>query len=207
MPSPRVLLVCLFLLPTLVRAQDGRAADSARAPERGARLRVWTGRAESSALVGRLEGADSQAVRIVVSGEEGDPRIKFALLGVETAGAAPGDSAIAAIPWRLVRNIDVASGRRSRRVANGVYGLLIGGAVGGGAGAVLGALQSRSTCASTGTSNCGITPSAGDGMAIGALVGGVLGALYGAGRESWVTLWTPLPDRGRQLRGGAGRPR
>ena len=218
--SPHLLL-CLILLPVCVRAQEARAQDvrpqdslgavgpqdSVRVIEQGARLRVWTGRAETTTLIGRLERADSQAVRIVVSGEEGDPRIKFALLGVETAGDALGDSAIAAIPWRLVRNIDVASGRRSRRVANSVYGALIGAAMGGGAGAVFGALQARSTCTSSGSASCGITPSAGVGMAMGALVGGAAGGVYGGWRESWVTLWTTLPDRGRQLRGGAGRPR
>lgn len=210
------LLLCLIPLPVCVRAQEARALDqraaearrdSARVVEQGARLRVWTGRAETTTLIGRLEGADSLSVRIVVSGEEGDPRIRFALLGVETAGAGLADSAIAAIPWRLVRNIDVASGRRSRRVANSVYGTLIGAAVGGGAGAVFGAMQSRSSCASSGSSSCGITPTAGVGMAIGALVGGVAGGLHSGWRESWVTLWTTLPDRGRQLRGGANRPR
>ena len=208
-PPPLRLVLCLVLLPVCVRAQGSRAVapDSMRVVERGAQLRVWTGRTEASALVGRLESADSLVVKIVVSGEAGDPRIRFAQLGVDAAGDALGDSAIAAIPWRLVRTIEVASGRRSRRLANTVYGALIGIAIGGGAGSVYGAMQSRSTCAASGTRSCGITPAAGEGMAIGAVLGAIAGGVYGGVRESFATIWTTLPDRGRQLRGGPGRAR
>ena len=207
MRPPLSALASLIAFASSLPAQDARpvpqTADSARSVEKGAQLRIWTGSVEASALIGRLEHADSQVVRIAVSGEEGDPRLKFALLGVETAGEGTGDSVIAAVPWRLIRKIDVAAGLRSRRVANTIYGSLIGAAIGGGAGAVSGALRARSDCPGGGTA-CGISSSAGSGMAIGTIVGGVAGALYGAVRRSFVVLWTPLPDRGRQLR--ARRP-
>ena len=197
------LLGCLVALPVSMRAQDARtsepAADSNRVVERGAKLRIWTGGQESTTLIGRLEGADSLSVRIAVSGEEGDPRLKFALLGVETAGDGTADSVIAAVPWRLIRKIDVSAGLRSRRVANAVYGSLIGAGVIGGLGAVYGGTQAQVNCAN-GASTCGISSSAISGMAIGAAAGGLAGGIYGLVRRSFVILWTPLPDRGRQLR-------
>ena len=203
----RVVLFLGVLAPCL-RAQDTRTAAqpvvSTRAVEKGATLRIWTGGQESTTLTGRLEAADSLSVRIAVSGEHGDPRLAFALLGVETAGEGTADSVVAAVPWRMIRKIEVSSGLRSRRVANTIYGALIGAGVGGGLGTVYGALQARSACPSGGTATCSISSTAASGMAVGAVVGGVAGGVYGAARRSFVILWTPLPDRGRQLR--ARRP-
>ena len=207
LPCLRVML-CLVALAPPLRAQDARVAeqraDSNRVVEKGAQLRIWTGTQESTTLIGRLEGADSQSVRIVVSGEEGDPRLKFVLLGVAASGDGTADSVVALVPWRLIRKIEVASGLRSRRVANAIYGSLIGAGVLGGLGAVYGATQANSNCSSGSANTCGISASSMSGMATGAVVGGLAGGIYGVVRRSFVILWTPLPDRGRQLR--AWRP-
>ncbi len=183
------------------------AQDSVSTPvARGAVLRFSFGRVETATLVGRLDRSDSSMVRVMVSGDEGDPGLRAARLGLSVAEAGTGDSVMIAVPWRTVRIVEVASGRRSRRTQNGLMGALIGTGIGGGVGAVLGATVAKSTCSLGSSSSCGISPSAGEGALLGVAIGGLVGGIYGAVRESWATIWTPLPERGRQLREGTSAP-
>lgn len=200
-------LVRMALAALPVAALPLAAQDSANAPVmRGAVLRFSFGRLETATLIGRLDRSDSSIVRVMVGGDEGDPGLRAARLGLSVAETGKGDSMLIAVPWRTVRIVEVASGRRSRRAQNGLMGALIGTGIGGGVGAVMGATVAKSTCSLGSSSNCGISPSAGEGALIGGALGGLVGGIYGAIRESWTTVWTPLPERGRQLREGAIAP-
>lgn len=198
----RTALVALPLAALSLSAQDSVSTPVAR----GAVLRFSFGRLETTTLIGRLDRSDTSIVRVMVGGDEGDPSLRAARLGLSVAEAGTGDSLMIAVPWRTVRIVEVASGRRSRRTQNGLMGALIGTGIGGGVGAVLGATVAKSTCSLGSSSSCGISPSAGEGALIGVAIGGLVGGIYGAIRESWATIWTPLPERGRQLREGAITP-
>ena len=193
---------CALLAAFPVAAQDSASAPVAR----GAVLRFSFGRVETTQLIGRLERSDSLIVRVLVGGDEGDPGMRAARLGLSVAEAGQGDSMVIAVPWRTVRIVEVASGRRSRRAPNGILGAVIGAGIGGGMGAVIGATRAKSSCSLVSSSNCGISPAAGEGAVIGAALGGIIGGIYGAAREAWATVWVPLPERGRQLREGASAP-
>lgn len=199
----------LPLVLALACAPAARAQDSLAAPvPRGAVLRVTLGAATlgPSRIEGRLDRSDSTILRLMVSGEEGDVRLRADRLGLTAQEAGTGDSMIVAVPWRMARLVDVATGRRSRRPQNALLGGVIGGGLGGGLGAVIGAALAKSTCnAGTATNtNCGISAETGQGALIGGLIGGVVGAFVGAARQSTETVWTPLRDRGKVLRGGTG---
>ena len=194
--------VALLCATSPLRAQDTLQVPIAR----DAVLRLSFGRLESQRIEGRLERSDSLVVRVLVGGAEGDPRLRAERLGLNVLEAGTGDSVSLGVPWRLVRIVEVASGQRSRRAQNGLLGGTIGAAIGGGVGAVLGATMAKSSCSFGSSSNCGISASTGEGAAWGALAGAVGGAMYASWRDSFVTVWTPLPDRGRALREGVSRP-
>ncbi len=197
--------LAFVLACTVACALPARAQDSLSAPvARGAVLRLTMGRVDATQLTGRLDRSDSVAVRLMVSGEEGDVRLRADRMGLTAQEAGTGDSIIVAVPWSRVRLVDVATGTRSRRTQNALLGGVIGGGLGGGLGAVVGAALAKSTCtAGTSTNtNCGISADAGQGALLGALIGGTVGAIVGASRESRETVWTPLRDRGKVLREG-----
>ena len=194
------LLVCAATRP--LAAQDSVSVPLAR----GAVLRFTFGRLNSTTLEGRLERSDSSVVRVMVSGEEGDVRLRADRMGLSALDAGLGDSMIVAVPWRLVRVVDVASGKRSRRFQNGLLGGVIGAGLGGGVGAVLGATMAKSDCGAGSSSNCGISSETGQGAIIGAAAGLIAGVVVGAFREAYATVWTPLPERGRVLREAKAAP-
>jgi hypothetical protein len=183
------------------------AQDSVRvALDRGAVLRFTFGRLNSTSIEGRLERSDSTMVRVMVSGEEGDVRLRADRMGLSAMEAGLGDSMIVAVPWRIVRIVEVASGKRSRRVQNGLLGGIIGAGLGGGVGAVLGATMAKNDCGAASNNNCGISSETGQGAVIGAVAGLIAGAVVGAFREAYATVWTPLPERGRALRESKATP-
>lgn len=190
-----------LLLLLAVAALPLAAQDSVRVSlDRGAVLRFTFGRINSTSIEGRLDRSDSAMVRVMVSGEEGDVRLRADRLGLSAMEAGLGDSMIVAVPWRLVRLVEVATGKRSKRVQNGLLGGVIGAGLGGGVGAVLGATMAKSDCGAGSTSNCGISSETGQGAIIGAVAGLIAGAVVGAYRDAYATVWTLLPERGRALR-------
>lgn len=209
-PTSTVMRPALVIRLTVLLATAAlplAAQDSVRVSlDRGAVLRFTFGRLNSTSLEGRLERSDSALVRVMVSGEEGDVRLRADRLGLSALEAGLGDSMIVAVPWRLVRVVDVASGKRSRRAQNGLVGGVIGAGIGGGVGAVLGATMSNTTCSAGSNSNCGISSETGQGAVLGAVAGLIAGAVVGAFREAYATVWTPLPERGRALREAKAAP-
>ncbi len=201
-PFPVCLALVLFASVAPLAAQD-----SVQVPvSRGAVLRFTMGRVNSTTLEGRLERSDSTNVHVMVSGEEGDVRLRADRLGLNVSGTGTGDSMIVAVPWRLVRIVEVAAGKRSRRLQNGLLGGVIGAGIGGGVGAVVGATMSKNACGAASSVNCGISSETGQGALIGAVAGAVAGIVVGAFRETFATVWLPLPERGRALREARGAP-
>lgn len=196
----RRLSVCLALVLS-ANVAPLAAQDSVTVPvARGSVLRFTMGRVNATTLEGRLERTDSTNVLVMVSGEEGDVRLRADRLGLNVASVGTGDSMIVAVPWRLVRIVEVAAGKRSRRVQSGLLGGVIGAGIGGGAGAVIGATMSKNACGAASSVNCGISSETGQGALIGSVAGALAGIVVGAFRETFATVWLPLPDRGRALR-------
>ena len=168
--------------------------------ERGAVLRFTMGRQPVTSIEGRLERSDSAVARVMVGGEEGDVKLRADRLGLSVVEGGVSDSMLVAVPWRLVRIVEVATGQRSRRVQNGLLGGVIGGGLGGGLGAVIGATASKTTCQANSSTQCGISAETGQGALAGAVLGAIVGAFVGARREAFATVWTALPERGKTLR-------
>ena len=187
----------------LAAARPAGAQDSVAAVHRGALVRAWLGRGEIATIVGRLYSPDSNALRLAVPNEDNAGRDRADRLGATVLGPGTGDTVIVAMPWRTVFSVEVASGTRSIRFANAMYGGLVGSAVGGAVGLLVGAASARSTCAAGASNYCGISGSTGEGAAIGATLGAIAGGIWGASRRAEAIVWTALPDRGLQLRGGA----
>jgi hypothetical protein len=85
-------------------------------------------------------------------------------------------------------------------------GGIIGAGIGGGVGAVLGAALAKTDCGAGSSNTCGISSETGQGAIIGAVAGLIAGAVVGAFHESFATVWTPLPERGRALRESGATP-
>ncbi len=199
-------LLCSLALLSLAPTAYAAAQDSVTvAVSVGSVLRFTFGRVQSTTLEGRLDRSDSAIVRVMVGGEAGDVRLRADRLGLTVAESGAVDSMIVAVPWRLVRIVEIAAGRQSRRIPNGIMGGLIGAGVGGGVGAVLGATMSSTSCAAAASTNCGISSETGKGAVIGAVAGLLAGAMVAAFREAYEILWVPLPERGRVLRQGLPR--
>lgn len=167
-----VVLAVAATVACITRA-DAQAADSARGPEVGTRVRVFAPDLRSDRYVGRIKSLDA-SVMVLDTGEV------RTVLGMESGPVLVDQYRRVTIRLSTIEALEVSGGRTAKNAV--VRGMVLGALAGG----ILFGLGSMPE----------VNPDANDfmrgvplGLAVGALGGGVIG--WGVGGERWLP--APIP--------------
>jgi hypothetical protein len=169
----RVAVLAIAALGACITRADAQAADSARGPEVGTRVRVFAPDLRSDRYVGRIKSLDA-SVMVLDTGEV------RTVLGMESGPVLVDQYRRVTIRLSTIEALEVSGGRTARSAV--VRGMVLGALAGG----ILFGLGSMPE----------VNPDANDfmrgvplGLVVGALGGGVIG--WGVGGERWLP--APIP--------------